>query len=374
MSLERSKSKDRYATGTDLGYAEKGDDEHLAHPVRLSTMYTPADSFAIDRWFDRLPWRRRWSIAMIGVILLLFPIGLTWASVGLEALPLIGVAWFRPFFPPIVTVYILMVIQVLQRTRENVALSLRPLVQVNDEMFIAVVRRTCRANPVGELVGFGIGAAFFLMIEGRFRGGPGHYWISLYYYIVSFIMFGAIGWSVYAVITITQLTNTLLRQPIEIDIFDVGPLEPIGMQSLYLSLSFLGAAVLSLPSNPYPLFSWQNIVIYSVLTFITVLVFFVNMYSTHRLLASTKRRQITVVETRFAQTYRQLRDLAAGNQDTHVAATELNAWAVAKQELKLTRTWPYNTEILRTLFISIVVPLIVGLSRLVTALLARGGF
>ena len=367
------KIKDGHVGGNDLSRCEKSDGEHFSHKTGCSVTYTSADSFAIDRWFDRLPWPRRWSIVMICAILLLIPVAAYsayWLTGGSEVLLPPGVMWFRPIFPPIVTVYILIVIQVLQRTRENVAHSLRPLVQVDDETFVAVVRRACRANPVGELVGFGIGAAFFLVIQGRFRGNPEYhyYWISLYYYVVSFIMFGAIGWSVYAVITITRLTNSLLRQPIEVDIFDVAPLEPIGMQSLYLSLALLGAVVLGLPSNPYPILSWQNTAIYGVLTLIIVLVFFVNMYSIHRLLTGTKRRQIAVAEYKFAQTYRQLRELSAGDQDTHVAATELNAWAVAKQELKLTRTWPYNTEMLRTLFISIVTPLIVGLARVAAVL------
>ena len=368
--------KDGCVEGNDLSRSENSDDEHVSHKTGLSAMYTPADSFAIDRWFDRLPWARRWSIVMIGVILLLFgvilfliPVVTYWRNGGSELFPAPGVNWFRPIFPPIVTVYILIVIQLLERTRDNVAQSLRPLVQVDDETYAAVVRRACRANPVGELIGFGIGAAFFLAIEGRFRGPPGYYWISLYYYMTSLIMFGAIGWSVYAVITITRMTNSLLRQPIEVDIFDVAPVEPIGMQSLHLSLAFLGAVVLSFPSSPYPFLSWQNTAIYGVMTLIIVLVFFVNMYSTHRLLTDTKGRQMAIAENEFSQTFRQLRELAASDEDTHAAATELNAWAVAKQELKLSRTWPYNTEMLRTLFISIVIPLIVGLARVATVML-----
>ena len=55
-------------------------------------------------------------------------------------------------------------------------------------------------------------------------------------------------------------------------------------------------------------------------------------------------------------------------------ATEMNALAIGKQELKATRTWPYNTEMLRTIFISIITPLVVGLSWVVAAWLAGGGF
>ncbi|MCP4168663.1 MAG: hypothetical protein GY759_22590 [Chloroflexi bacterium] len=274
------------------------------------------------------------------------------------------------FFPALVITYLLIVVQQLQRTRENVAWSLRPLLQIDDETFVSIVRRACRANPVGELLGFGVGVLIFLMVVGRFGSNQSFFLIGLYYYIISMIMLGAIGWSVYAVIVITRLTNTLLRQPIEVDIFDVTPLEPIGMQSLFLSLSFLGALVLVIPSSPYGFSSWQNIALFGPLLLVTVLVFFVNMNSTHRLLAATKKRQMTIVERRFAQTYYQLQELDSSGLDTHATATELNSWAAAKRELTLTRSWPYNTEMLRTLFISVMIPVLVGGARIIAPLLS----
>ena len=147
------------ATGNDLDRVERSDVEHSPPDARLSDIYIPTHSFVIDRWFDHLPWPRGWSIALIGVLLLLILAVMIWMSDGFEGLPT-GVSWFRPIFPPIVIVYLLVVVQVLQRTREEVAHSLRPLVQVDDETFVDIVTRACRANPVGELVGFGIGAAF----------------------------------------------------------------------------------------------------------------------------------------------------------------------------------------------------------------------
>ena len=103
-----------------------------------------------------------------------------------------------------------------------------------------------------------------------------------------------------------------------------------------------------------------------------MLVFFLNMYSTHGLLIATKKRQLTVVDRRIARTYRQLLELDTRGQDTQSVATELNAWAVAKQELMLTRTWPYNTQMLRTLLVSVLMPIVVSLmTRLVIPLLVR---
>jgi hypothetical protein len=342
---------------------------------QMGQMKLTTDSFIIDRFYDRLPWSRRWSIVMIGVILLLIPLALAWLTDVAELFLTIGVSAFRVFFPGIVITYLLIVVELLQRTRDKVARSLRPLLHIDDETFVAAVRRVCRPNPVSELVGIALGVIFFLAIVGpppsvSVESDP--YWVSLYFYVASMIMFGTIGWSVYAGIVISRLTNMLLRQPIEIDIFDVTPLEPIGTQSLYLSLSFVGATVIGIASSPYALLSWQNIIIFGTLILITVLIFFLNMYSTHGLLIATKKRQLTAVERRIARTYQQLLELDTSSQDTHSVATELNAWTLVKQELLLTRTWPYNTEMLRTLLVSVLVPILVSLiTRLIIPLLIR---
>lgn len=333
-------------------------------------MKPTTDSFIIDRFFTSLPWPWLWSIVMVGAILLLIPLALV--LVGDESDPFLALVRggvFRVFFPGIVTIYLLIAVHMLEQTRDKVARSLRPLLQIDDETFEAAIESACRASPAGELAAAGAGVLAFFAIVGLPSPGPEVDWLGLYYYAGTMIMFGAIGWSVYAVVVISRLTNMLLRQPIQVDIFDVTPFEPIGTQSLYLSLSLIGTIVLALPSSPYALPSWQNILIFSALILASVAVFFVNMYSTHRLLASTKKQQMAVVDHKFIQTYYQLQELGNRRLDIHSAATELNAWAVAKQELKQTRSWPYNTEMLRTLFVSVLIPIMVGLARVVGPLL-----
>ncbi|MCP4164844.1 MAG: hypothetical protein GY759_02990 [Chloroflexi bacterium] len=97
---------------------------------------------------------------------------------------------------------------------------------------------------------------------------------------------------------------------------------------------------------------------------------FVNMYSTHRLLAATKKQQIATADGRFVQIYHQWQELDTSDQDTYSVAMKLNAWAVVKYELMLTRSWPYNTEMLRTLFITVLIPVLVSVARLISPLLS----
>lgn len=45
-------------------------------------------------------------------------------------------------------------------------------------------------------------------------------------------------------------------------------------------------------------------------------------------------------------------------------AAEISALAVYEQRLQATRTWPYDTAMLRTLFFSLIIPAAVELAKL----------
>jgi hypothetical protein len=326
-------------------------------------------SFVIDRLLERLPWANGRTGVALAIGAFLFSLIIFWLVGGIQAYQAIGAVALRILFPPLVIVYILVVVQVLGRTRASVVDSLRPIVQLDDEAFSDVVERACRAQPRWELGAFLVGAVLFIALEGRLGSDSGYYWAALYYYGISLIMFATVGWSVYAVITITRLTNVLLRQPIEVDIFDQAPLEPIGLQSLSLSLAFIGAIILGIPSSPYPAASWQNFVIVSTLLLVSVLVFYLNMYGTHRLLTHLKGEQLSSAETSFVQAYRRLQIGTENAADAYRAASEVNAWISVKHELKQTQTWPYNTEMLRTLSVSVLTPVALGFARVIGPLL-----
>ena len=68
-------------------------------------------------------------------------------------------------------------------------------------------------------------------------------------------MFGTLGWIVYRAIASTRLSRWLSRQPLDVDIFDITPFEPIGRHSLQLAMVFVGGIILSLVF----VFRWEGI-------------------------------------------------------------------------------------------------------------------
>ena len=141
------------------------------------------------------------------------------------------------------------------------------------------------------------------------------------------------------------------------------------------SISIVGVVLLALSTSNFAAQELRLLYLIGSSTMIAVIVavFYLDTHNVHWILAATKRQRIESVEHHLARAYYRLENLITENEDAYAVATQMNALAIAKQELKATRTWPYNTEMLRTLFISIMTQIAVGLSRLVAALLASGG-
>jgi hypothetical protein len=53
------------------------------------------------------------------------------------------------------------------------------------------------------------------------------------------------------------------------------------------------------------------------------------------------------------------------NRDTGGLSAEISALAAYQQRLDTARTWPYNTAMLRSLFFSVLAPIITMLARMV---------
>lgn len=113
-------------------------------------------------------------------------------------------------------------------------------------------------------------------------------------------------------------------------------------------------------------------IIYICLTTITLLLFFLNTRRTHGLMSHAKAKALARTEHHMEMAFQRLDALAEQGENIEPVAIQINAWAIYKQEIKLPRTWPHNTEMLRTLFLSTLTPVFIGLARLIAILIAQG--
>ena len=327
------------------------------------TVGNPAPSL-----FQRLISRQRspWITAGIGLLLILSPVG---------AAALDGVLdqffreelWRLSWLPAVVILYILIVSPIMARMEAGVIEAFRPLVQMDDEDFEQLVDGATRIEPVGEVLAFVLGAVFGLWVGRLWFSGTDLFWMALYVPLSASLMFGLMAWTIYVLMASTRLTAALHRPPLCIDIFDTSPFEPIGRQSLISALVFVGGIVLGMifGVGQGSIFAWQTWLMVLVLALVPVLVFFLNMRPTHRVLAAEKGRELEVVERNIRQACRTLMDRVSADESTGSLGAEINALVAYEKRLQAARTWPYDTAMARTLVFSVVIPGAASLARAV---------
>jgi len=317
---------------------------------------TPSSVSLLSRLISRP--RPAWLTVGVSVLLILAPFVALFLD-GTSGSELGGVNWRPLLLSPAVIIYILVIGPIMARSDREVLHAFRPLVLLDDASFDRLVVENSRISRVAEWVSFVVGALLGLLVSRFWLEGGSGLWLGMYVTIALMSMYGLLGWVIYGGFAATKLTAALHRQPLRIDIFDAGSFAPIGRQSLVLALAFVGGITLSVIFG----FQMQEIhnvrmwLIYIPLALVPVLLFFLNMRHTHRVLSTEKHRALEAAGRRIADLCRKMKE-TLGESETQVPlATELSALAAYETRVRLVPTWPYNTAMLRTLSISILIPL-----------------
>jgi hypothetical protein len=335
------------------------------------------DESYLSRLFSRVYAMPVWLRIAAALLLLGIPFLLAFAF-GDLAIFLQGNAWRVTLVEPVVIIYIFLIAPVFRVNELRLVRELRPVVQVEDARYAEIVTRSTHGDDRIEFGALLVGIGFGYLVDGPQNWGPELPWpLGVYLLITAMAMYGLLAWVIVASISSSRLVTNLLREPLAVDIFDIRPFEPIGRQSLMLSLSFIVGITISLLflTSREAMTSPWNLVFYGVLLLVAVLLFFLNMRPTHGVLASVKAEETAGAEVQISRLYRQLRDQAgdraAAEAEAAASATalELNAWLAMEARLKATRSWPYNTEMLRALTVSVLTPIAIGLARFAAAML-----
>jgi len=326
-----------------------------------------------DSLFDRLTIRlcRTRVLIPLSLSLILLPMAVAFID-GQLILFFTSSLWRALLLQPAIVIYILLLVPVMQRTRERVIVGLRPIVRLTDEAFKQLVVEKSRIDPRSELMAVSIGALVGWFMKQGIHIDLDVPWIQAYLTIATPLMYAALAWVIYGAFAGTGLYRALLRQPLEIDIFDISPFEPIGRESVMISVAFIIGATLAMVfsiTNELVL-EFESVLVYIFFASVAVLVFFLNLRDTHRVLADAKQRELDLAEARISRAYQALKSEAQGGEAIQAIAAEMDVWIACRDRLRKTRTWPYNTEIIRNLLISTLMPMgIAALRRLGTVLL-----
>ena len=311
----------------------------------------------LSRFFDRQ--RPAWVTISLGVLFFLIPV----IAVSLDGYlneTLRKGTWRPLLLPPAIITYILTIGPIMARSSADIFKSFRPIVVIEDEEFDRLVKQASRVDPFGEIIVFGLGAALGFWQSQQWQQGATTLWIGLYLDMSLSLMYGLLAWVVFNSFALTRLTNELHRQKLQFDLFDTRPFSPIGQQSFVLGLVFFGGILLSMffGINLENILSWQTWGFYIPLAVVPVLIFFLNMLPTHRVLLAEKQRQLKVVQQVVKRANLRIRQAIQENDSIAPFAAEYSALSAFENRLEAARTWPYDTPMFRVLLFTILIPLL----------------
>ncbi len=261
---------------------------------------------------------------------------------------------------PAILVYNLLVLPIQRRLRNVAIRSFRPLVATGDDDFRRVLAGASLFDRRREWLALGLSAVAGVVLS---RPWSSYYPPALTAYVMGAgaLGLGTTGWFIYSALSGTRLFSQLQRHFVHINIFDLKPLEPIGRWSLGVALIFIGGTTLSLLFISQHAFILETVVIYVTLVLVTVSVFFLNMWSTHRMIVEAKDRELARARASLGRVRESLNErVAKGEMDaTSELLSTFSAWVTVETRVQAVPEWPYTTSILRSLAVSALAPIVV---------------
>jgi len=306
---------------------------------------------------SRLPWYG--LTAIVAIILLSLLILVAYAESNFTN----QIDWnlWRLLLQPAIIIYILIIYPLFKKLWERVIENCRLLFPKEDEDII--IKMTVY-NRRWEWTALLIGAVFTVVLS--LPWGWIQKWSDIYTFLTSIISFSLLAWLIYNAIYYTKCLTQLNRKYIKIDIFNTEALTPIARWSLGVSLAFVGGISISVAFQPVEnLLHVSNYIIYSILICVTILLFFISMWSTHNAMVRAKNNELMIVRRNLELARRNLKEEASNGLEgamERIYSTVVTLGIYEKQ-IQETREWPYNAGIIRRLAVTILSPGIVYLLK-----------
>jgi hypothetical protein len=331
----------------------------------MSEISVSADQSFVDRIFPPT-WKQIAfvAVALLALVALVVTLEGAWTAFWQEGI------WSRLLTRPTVIVYILIVSKLLQPFLRRAADSLRSISGLDDQAYQQLVLETHEKTSKGAAPALVAGFAFGFLASVPEALSEGFNWVNWYFPFMQGLMFGMVALILQQSLSESHLTNQLLQGPLDFDIFYTTPFLPIGMVSLVVALAFLGGStiVVFFKALGSQAFTWFDLIIHGILILMTLLIFFLTMRQTHRVLRPAKVSELNNIRQKLAGAYRRLDAMTLEEKQNILPfSQEINLWVQYKEELKAVPTWPYNASMLRTLFVSILIPIFVTVGQRVMA-------
>ncbi len=266
---------------------------------------------------------------------------------------------------PTIIAYILLLSPIMAPLEPAIVRSLQPILLIEPEDVDRIVDRASTVPRWHEIAAIACGLVLGVIIIGG-SPGPEEAWAAYVIMATGYLMLGLLAWTGYMSISGTRVVSSLLRQPMRVDPLNRKPFEAIGRWSLALALAFVGGITIGLLLGGYGAASLLNPrfwLLFLPLSLLPVLVFYLNLRPTHRVLALARNQALAEVHQQLRRSFPSLLGRMQKGESTGNLPGEVNALVAYEKELEEASTWPYNPAILRTLAASVLIPMVTLLAR-----------
>jgi hypothetical protein len=301
----------------------------------------------------RLSWPK---IALgMGLLLASLAVGAAYLD-GLLAGPFDANLWRSGMSGPAITAYLLLIQPIIRQLRDGAIEAFRPLVPLDNGDFHSLMARASMFNRRREWLAMGVGIAGGMLLSRPWEQYSS--WLTLYGILSGALLYGLLGFFIYSSLSGTRLFAELHRHATDLNVFDLGRLEPVGRWSLGIALAYIGGNTLSLLFLTESDLRVEVIVFYIPLILAPMLVFFLNMMSTHKAMVQAKAQELKIAHDNLAATSRALRErpAIAETGDLGALSDSITAWVAYEKRVSGVPEWPYSESMMRRLVASILVP------------------
>ncbi len=282
--------------------------------------------------------------------------------------------WRGTLLSPTVILYILLIAPKLTTMENELIEAILPLAEVDDRPSAILARESPRVGLQQEMGAIALGFLGGIVIVIA-NGGLAVNWVTIYSLIFTPAVLGLLSWTVYASVVSVRVTAALLQQPLRVDVFDLGPFEVVGRSSLYLALAFVGGVTIALVFSAPDLsglLTPEFWLINGPVFLMPVVIFFWNMYPTHKIIAAAKQGELRELRHHLRSLSVRLMEGINRTKGAPQISAEIQALIAYEERLEQVQTWPYDVSTLRSLVVSILVPGITVLAQVAVRQLLGG--
>jgi hypothetical protein len=261
------------------------------------------------------------------------------------------------------------------QSREQAVLAFKPLLSMEDDAFNKVAENILKPSRRGEWTAIFLGISVLgavLFQPWTLDWTSGYFWVSVYDVITTTIGMGLMAWIVYDTLVGIVRVSRLSRQDLKLDILNPEMMAPVANWSLGISLVFVGIIILSIISDVTETTEivpvWRNIIGYGFVICITLMIFFLSMWTAHRAMSEAKKSKLDTIRRHMSVVSgevdgRMALEQFSGTQELSYTITVLVNY---ERLVQAAPTWPFNAGIVRRLLVSVLTPGLVYLLKILS--------